>query len=155
MNSLFCFYDRRRPSRIGVRSPEGVLEGLSQGISGAVYELAGGIYDLFAKPVEAANKTGSAGVAAGVAEGLISLFARPLKGGKILVDKLQQSLHTPVPIAEEIEMSLHGSQHGKYSEPPDFSMLEGENMLTERAYASALRLLRWWNTVIIFLKLMV
>ena len=125
----------------------GVLDGLSQGISGAVYEVAGGIYDLFAKPVEAASKTDSAGVAAGVAEGLKSLFARPLKGGKILVDKLQKSLQSTVPVAEEVEMGLHANLAEAYSEPGDISTLSTEDASIERAYAAAIRLLLWWNTV--------
>lgn len=131
-----------------MKGPEGVLDGLSQGISGAVYEMAGGIYDLFAKPVEAANKSGSGGVAAGVAEGLKSFFARPLKGGKILVDKLQRSLQTSVPMAEEVEMGLaHTTQSAAYSEPIDISDLTPEEASIERAYAAAVKLLQWWNTV--------
>ena len=50
-----------RPSRWGVVSPENVAKGLKQGLGAAAYEMAGGIYDLFAKPVEGAIRGGAKG----------------------------------------------------------------------------------------------
>lgn len=50
-----------RPSKWGVVSPTNILEGINQGVNVAAYELAGGLYDLFAKPVEGAAKDGIIG----------------------------------------------------------------------------------------------
>ena len=41
-----------RCSRWGVIGPSGVLSAINQGVADAGYELAGGLYDLFAKPIK-------------------------------------------------------------------------------------------------------
>ena len=50
-----------RTSKWGIVAPTNVLEGLNQGINVAMYETAGGLWDLFAKPIEGAAKHGVAG----------------------------------------------------------------------------------------------
>jgi len=52
-----------RPCRWGVAPPQGLAEGLQQGLGAAACEVAGGLYDLFAKPVQGAFKGGAVGYA--------------------------------------------------------------------------------------------
>lgn len=77
-----------RCCRWGVVGPTGVLSGINQGVAIASYELAGGLYDLFAKPIKGAARGGFVGAGTGVAVGLHNLFARPMRGGKIMVEKV-------------------------------------------------------------------
>jgi hypothetical protein len=77
-----------RSCRWGVVGPSGVLRGVASGAAVVSYELAGGLYDLFSKPIKGAAKNGLKGASDGAKEGLTNLFARPLKGGKILMDKV-------------------------------------------------------------------
>lgn len=60
----------------GVVGPSGVLSGLNQGVAIASYELAGGLYDLFAKPIKGAANKGLAGAGQGAVDGVVSFFAR-------------------------------------------------------------------------------
>mmetsp|Transcript_25497 Transcript_25497/g.37624 ORF Transcript_25497/g.37624 Transcript_25497/m.37624 type:complete len:901 (+) Transcript_25497:79-2781(+) len=76
----------------GVDPPSGLLEGLEQGVGAAMYEFAGGIYDLVAKPIEGAREGGAVGAAVGVAKGVVGLIARPIKGGGIMIDRISQSV---------------------------------------------------------------
>jgi hypothetical protein len=50
-----------RPSRWGIVPPENIAKGIKQGFGGAAYEMAGGLYDLFAKPVIRAQEKGAIG----------------------------------------------------------------------------------------------
>jgi sterol 3beta-glucosyltransferase len=77
-----------RSCRWGVVGPAGIVSGAVEGLVTVGYEMAGGLYDLFAKPIKGAAKNGIIGAGAGAVNGLVNLFARPLKGGKILVDKV-------------------------------------------------------------------
>eukprot|EP00604_Paraphysomonas_vestita_P000020 CAMPEP_0174825612 /NCGR_PEP_ID=MMETSP1107-20130205/42931_1 /TAXON_ID=36770 /ORGANISM="Paraphysomonas vestita, Strain GFlagA" /LENGTH=696 /DNA_ID=CAMNT_0016057393 /DNA_START=331 /DNA_END=2418 /DNA_ORIENTATION=+ len=89
------FYHLRVPYRCvkwGVDPPIGLVEGLQQGFGVAAYEIAGGIYDLLAKPIEGARESGATGAAKGVAKGVVSFIARPIKGGQILIDRISQSV---------------------------------------------------------------
>jgi hypothetical protein len=78
--------------RWGVDPPNGLAEGLQQGFGVAAYEIAGGLYDLVAKPIEGGMENGAKGVAQGVADGVVSFIARPIKGGQILIDRITQSV---------------------------------------------------------------
>ena len=89
------FYHLRVPYRCvkwGVDPPVGLVEGLQQGFGVAAYEIAGGLYDLVAKPIEGGRESGAKGVAEGVAKGVVSFIARPIKGGQILIDRISQSV---------------------------------------------------------------
>ena len=77
-----------RSCRWGVVGPSGVLSGVSSGMAAVTYEVAGGVYDLFAKPIKGAVRNGFQGAGTGVKEGFSNFFARPLKGGKIMMDKV-------------------------------------------------------------------
>ncbi len=111
-----------KPSRWGVVAPEGLIDGLSQGIGVAAYEMAGGLYDLFASPIEGGLRDGLKGAVAGLASGTVKLFARPMKGGKVLVERVYTGTKgsvtgaaAPVRSALEVEasvtkMALHGSE---------------------------------------------
>jgi len=77
-----------RPCKWGVVDPTNILSGVSQGLNVAAYEMVGGLYDLFAKPVLGAASGGVTGAVKGAAGGAIGLFARPLKGGQILVQRV-------------------------------------------------------------------
>lgn len=77
-----------RPSRWGVVAPDSVLDGISQGFGVAASEMAGGLYDLFAKPIHGGLKGGARGAAVGMATGAINLFARPALGGKVLIERV-------------------------------------------------------------------
>lgn len=78
--------------KYGVDPPSGLLDGLGQGLGAAAYEVAGGFYDLIAKPIEGAREGGVAGAAVGVAKGFAGLIARPVKGGGILIDKVSTAI---------------------------------------------------------------
>jgi hypothetical protein len=77
-----------RSSRWGVVGPQNTLEGATQGTSLAAYEFAGGIYDLFSKPVAGAREEGVSGAVKGVGKGLVSFIARPMIGGKMMVERV-------------------------------------------------------------------
>lgn len=95
----------------GVDPPSGLIEGLQQGFGVAAYEIAGGIYDLVAKPIEGGRECGALGVAQGVAEGVVSFVARPIKGGQILIDRISQSVsHDQVRRNRTVHESLKGHQ---------------------------------------------
>lgn len=78
--------------KFGPDPPSGLLDGLGHGLGAAAYEVAGGFYDLIAKPIEGAREGGLAGAALGMAEGVVGLIARPIRGGGILIDKISTSL---------------------------------------------------------------
>lgn len=95
----------------GVDPPSGLIEGLQQGFGVAAYEIAGGFYDLVAKPIEGALEAGAIGVAQGVAEGVVSFIARPIKGGQILIDRISQSVsNDQVRRNRTVHESLKGHQ---------------------------------------------
>lgn len=77
-----------RCMRWGVIPPETILGGLEQGMGAVAYEVAGGLYDLVAKPIQRGMEGGARGAAKGLAEGLTALVARPIKGGGILIDRV-------------------------------------------------------------------
>ena len=70
------------------RVTDTISAGIRQGVTGAVHEVAGGVYDLFAQPVKGAYNGGVLGAASGTATGVINLVARPMKGGKILLKRV-------------------------------------------------------------------
>ena len=77
-----------RASRWGVVPPSSVLEGLNQGVGVAAYEMAGGLWDLFTKPIIGAMEKGATGAAEGVAQGIVNFIARPVIGGQILLERV-------------------------------------------------------------------
>lgn len=76
----------------GVTQPSSLIEGLGKGLGAAAYEVAGGFYDLIAKPIQGGRDGGAKGVAKGIAEGFSSLVARPIRGGGVLVDYISKSV---------------------------------------------------------------
>jgi hypothetical protein len=56
------------------------------GMGAVAYEVAGGLYDLVAKPIQRGREEGAVGVAKGVAEGVKAMVARPIKGGGIFIE---------------------------------------------------------------------
>lgn len=78
--------------KYGVDPPSGLLDGLGQGLGAAAYEVAGGFYDLVAKPIHGGLEGGITGAAVGMAQGFVGLIARPIKGGGILIDKVSTSI---------------------------------------------------------------
>jgi hypothetical protein len=54
-----------RPCRWGVVDPTSILSGVNQGLNVAAYEMVGGLYDLFAKPVLGAAAGGVTGAVRG------------------------------------------------------------------------------------------
>ena len=77
-----------RAVRWGVVPPSSALGGLGQGVSVAMYEAAGGLYDLFAKPINGAAEGGVVGAGKGMAEGLVQFIARPIAGADMLVERV-------------------------------------------------------------------
>lgn len=97
----------------GVDPPSCLLEGLQQGFGVAVYEIAGGFYDLVAKPIEGGRERGAKGVAQGVAQGVVSFIARPIKGGQILIDRVSQSVSN-----EQVRRNRTVNESLKHKLPP-------------------------------------
>eukprot|EP01038_Epipyxis_sp_PR26KG_P006179 gene6179-8510_t len=81
-----------RPSRWGIVPPKTVVDGLQQGLGVAMAEFAGGVWDLFAKPIEGGMNNGIKGIACGMAVGMKNVVTRPVKGGKEMVGRVYTSL---------------------------------------------------------------
>jgi hypothetical protein len=100
--------------RWGVDPPNGLAEGLQQGFGVVAYEIAGGFYDLVAKPIEGGLEHGAKGLAEGVAQGVVSFIARPIKGGQILIDRISQSVsNDPIRRNRTVHESLKSIQSDK------------------------------------------
>ncbi len=82
-----------RNSHYGIRDPKSALTGLQHGVGIASYEIAGGIYDLFAKPIEGAVKGGVIGALHGTKVGVAHFIARPIYGGTVLLERVHTGHH--------------------------------------------------------------
>jgi hypothetical protein len=130
-------YHLRVPYRCvkwGVDPPSCLLEGLQQGFGVAVYEIAGGFYDLVAKPIEGGMEHGAKGIAQGVAQGVVSFIARPIKGGQILIDRISQSVsHEQVRRNRTVHESLKHKQATSPSAKTETEKRDTVVGLTQRA----------------------
>lgn len=134
-----------RPERLGVVRPSGLATGLAQGLSAGAYEAAGGVYDLFAKPVQGGIRGGLVGAAGGLASGVTNLFARPLRGGKILLEKVLRGAK-----GDEVDDSESGLNADGYVESTESigaeALSDGDRNI-ETAYVKAAKVMRIWRQI--------
>jgi hypothetical protein len=126
-----------------------VLSGISDGLGIAAYEVAGGVWDLVSKPVRRGVKEGVVGVALGAKDGVISLFARPLKGGKVMVDRIVTGATKKgqQPTSADSDLRIQTKKEEYYRVPGDIDTLSPGHLNIENAYALAVNVIEWWCLV--------
>ena len=119
----------------------------------AAYEIAGGVYDLFAKPITGAMEGGVMGAVHGTGEGgltslylkcaiderlillicrtgLVNVVARPMKGGAVFVERLATGVselvhHSAQPVSHDGELGT--DKHSKQSATHNFTFLHHQH----------------------------